>query len=109
MINEEIERIKDLMNLNENIDVKLRRRSQHIKSIVESILYDSEDDAIQGLLNSTDDEFEFADEIIDMAAEMISMKDDYDWFSNDDDYLMLRDYIKDEHGLEILEFYYKNS
>jgi hypothetical protein len=109
MINEEIERIKDLMNLNENVDLKLRRRSQHIKSVVDSILYDSDYGAMQGFLNSTDDEFEFADDIIDMAAEMISMKDDYDWFSNDDDYLTLRDYIKDEHGLEILEFYYENS
>jgi hypothetical protein len=108
MINEEILRIQTLMNINENIDVKLRRRHNQIKNIVDSVLYDSEEDAIQGLVDSFDDEFDFADNIIELVIEMLSMSDPHDWLSNDDDYFELKDYIRDEFGIEVIEYYYNN-
>jgi hypothetical protein len=102
-----VERIKTLMQINENIDVKLKRRYTIIKNLVESFLYESEG-AIDGLVESSDDEFEFADQIIEMVAEQFIISEGDDWIETDN-YIALSDYIKENFGFDIIEYYFDNK
>jgi hypothetical protein len=102
-----VKRIKTLMQINENIDIKLKRRHPMIKSLVESFLYESEG-AIDGLLESSDDEFEFADQIIEMVAEQFINSEGEDWWETDN-YIELTNHIKDNFGFEIIEYYFDNK
>lgn len=102
-----VKRIKQLMIINEDIDTKLKRRYAFFKEIVESFLYESEG-AIDGLIESSDDEFEFADEIIDMTVDAI-MQTEKDQWLGDEDHYVLQNFIKDNFASEIIEYYYDNK
>lgn len=109
MINEYIERQRELMGLNENLEIKLRRRYPKIQQIVNDVLYDSPDNAIDGVLETSDDEFEFADSVIDVVLDMILIDGLDDMNLSDDEIDELREFIKDEFGMEMIEYYYENN
>lgn len=109
MINEYIERQRELMGLNENLEIKLRRRYPKIQQIVNDVLYDSPDNAIDGVLETSDDEFEFADSVIDVVLDMILIDGLDDMNLSDDEIDELREFIKDEFGMEMIEYFYENN
>lgn len=109
MINEYLERQKQLMGINENFETKIRRRLPKIKQIVNDTLYDSPDDAISGVVATSDDEFEFADTILDIIMDVIDADSSMDLNLSNDEYDELRDFIKDEFGFEMIEYYYDQS
>lgn len=91
----------------EDVDLKLKRRLPKLKSILDSLLYES-DGAVDDLVEESSDEFDFADEIIEMVADQIASEEGDEWYEGNN-YEDLINFIKDSFGMEIIEYYYENK